>query len=52
MASRGRVSFYIMTVEGASGTKIGLWLGHTLALIRPWGRVRLYVMVALLRVIC
>ena len=34
MLSSGRVSFYIMPVEGA-GTKVGLCLGHKLALIRP-----------------
>ena len=35
LASRGRASFNIMTVEGGV-TKVGLYLGHNLALIRPW----------------
>jgi len=34
LASRGRVSFYIMPVEGEGGTKVGLCLRHKLALIR------------------
>jgi len=29
------VSFYIIPVEGAD-TKVGLCLGHKLALVRPW----------------